>query len=161
MKKEYDWRTGRSCVYKLQYYLVFVTKYRKGVFRQEQLQRLEEVFAETCEQMEGELLEFSGESEHVHLLVSLPPKRAVSNVVGKLKGKSSYVLRREFGEELEEKLWGKHLWSPSYCVVSCGGAPLEVIKKYIEDQQRPPNKISVERSQRVTQQSKQKQSVAH
>ncbi|MBU47716.1 MAG: IS200/IS605 family transposase [Deltaproteobacteria bacterium] len=161
MKKEYEWRTGRSCIYELQYHLVFVTKYRRGVFTAEHLQRLEEVFRQTCEQMEGELLEFSGESEHVHLLVSLPPKRAVSNVVGKLKGKSSYVLRKEFGEELKEKLWGKHLWSPSYCVVSCGGAPLEVIKKYIEEQQKPPGKISVERSRRVIQQHKQKQKVAH
>jgi putative transposase len=62
---------------------------------------------------------------------------AVSNLVGKLKGKSSYFLRREFWPELKAKLWGVHLWSPSYCVVSCGGASLEVVQRYIQSQQSP------------------------
>jgi putative transposase len=57
--------------------------------------------------------------------------------VGKLKGKSAYFIRQEFSQEVRKKLWGDHFWSPSYCVASCGGAPLEVVKKYIEDQRRP------------------------
>lgn len=87
--------------------------------------------------MSVELLEFGGENDHVHLMVSCPPKLAVADLVGKLKGKSSYVLRKEFWPQIKTKLWGSHLWSPSYCVVSCGGAPLDSVKQYVADQRRP------------------------
>jgi putative transposase len=101
------------------------------------LDRLKELFLETCLQMHCELLEFNGEDDRVHLIVAVHPKVAVSNLVGKLKGKSAYFLRQEFWPQLKPKLWGAHLWSPSYCVVSCGGAPLELIRKYIDNQRSP------------------------
>ena len=148
MNDEYDWRTGRSCVYQNYYHLVFVTKYRKGVFTDEMLTALEAVFEETCEQMDCKLIECNGEPDHVHLLVTCPPKLAVANLVGKLKGKSSFVLRRDFGPLLRKKLWGDHLWSPSYASVTCGGAPLEIVKKYIDDQKRPPSQKGIEISTR-------------
>mgnify|MGYP001195392120 CR=1 FL=1 len=148
MKEKYDWRTGRSCVFKNIIHLVFVTKYRRNAITDEMLLRLNELFKETCLQMAAELLEFNGEDDHVHLLVSCPPKLAVSNLVQKLKGKSAYFLRKEFWTLIKDKLWGNHFWSPSYCVVSCGGAPLETVKKYIEDQRRPLQKNQIERSKR-------------
>jgi len=129
-------------------HLVFVTKYRRSVFTDAMLERLNAVFAETMEQMEGTLLEFGGEDDHVHLLVSCHPKTAVSNLVVKLKGKSSYILRNEFWSEIKNKLWGDHFWSPSYCVVSCGGASLDVVRAYIEDQRKPSDKKSMEQSKR-------------
>ena len=89
--------------------------------------------------MDGELLEFGGEDDHVHLMISCHPKFAISNLVGKLKGKSSYFLRKEYWLIIHLKLWGHHLWSHSYCVVTCGGAPLEVIKQYVEKQRTPPS----------------------
>lgn len=98
--------------------------------------------------MDAELLEFNGEDDHVHLLVSCPPKLAIANLVQKLKGKSAYFLRQEFWSEIKDKLWGRHFWSPSYCVVSCGGAPLEIVRQYIEDQRRPPSAKQIERSER-------------
>lgn len=156
MQKMFEWRTGRSCYYKLLYHLVFVTKYRKGALGEKMLQRLEEVYKETCEQMGGELLAFGGEEDHVHLMVSVPPKTAVSNLIGKLKGKSSYVLRKEYAKELNGKLWGKHLWSPSYCVVSSGGAALEVVKDYIEQQRTPPSPKAIQRSAQAQQQHRTK-----
>lgn len=149
MSNDYDWRTGRTCQFKLFYHLVFVPKYRRDVFTDAMLTRLEVVYRETCEQMDGELLEFNGEADHVHLLASCPPKTAISNFVGKLKGKSAYVLRQEFPAEIKKKLWGEQFWSPSYCVVSCGGAPLEVIEAYIKDQRRPPSKQGAEHSRRI------------
>ena len=133
----YEWRTGRSCVFKNTVHLVFVTKYRRDVFTVEILQRLKEIFNETCEQMDCELLEFGGEDDHVHLLVSLHPKVAMSNLAGKLKGKSSYFLRKEFSEPLKKKLWGNRLWSSSYCVVSTGGVSIDVVKQYIQNQRAP------------------------
>lgn len=105
------------------------------------IQYLLQNIAETCL-----LLEFGGEDDHVHLMVAVHPKVAVSHLVSKLKGKSSYVLRRDFWENVRHKLWGSHFWSPSYCVVSCGGASLDVVKAYIEQQQAPPSEKSVKQS---------------
>lgn len=139
MSDDFSWRTGRSCVYKNFVHLVFVTKYRRNVLTEEMLSRLSELFSETCDQMDAELIEFSGEDDHVHLMLSCPPKLAVASLVGKLKGKSSYFLRREFWSEIEPKLWKNHFWSPSYCVVSCGGTPLNIVKEYISNQRKPPS----------------------
>lgn len=96
--------------------------------------------------MECELREFGGEDDHVHLMVVAHPKWAIANLVGKLKGKSAYFLRREFSGEIRKKLWGDHLWSPSYCVVSCGGAPLDIVRSYIENQRQPPTTKGVRQS---------------
>lgn len=149
MIEEYPWRTGRSCVYRLHYHLVFVPKYRRDVFTVRMLIRLDEVFRETCEQMQGELIEFNGEADHLHLVVVCPPQKALSHFIGKLKGKSAYVLRKEFADEISEKLWGTQFWSPSYCAVSCGGAPLDIVKQYIADQQQPPTKGGEKQSRRL------------
>ena len=81
MSKEFEWRTGRFCVFKNFAHLVFVTKYRRGVITNAMLERLEEIFSETMQQMDGELLEFGGEDDHVHLMVSFPPRYAVANLV--------------------------------------------------------------------------------
>jgi putative transposase len=110
------------------------------------LLRLEELSRETCQQMECELLEFGGEDDHVHRMVVAHPKWAIANLVGKLKGKSAYFLRREFAKEIRKKLWGNPLWSPSYCVVSCGGAPLDTVRSYIENQRQPPTTKGVRQS---------------
>lgn len=114
------------------------------------LKRLEQLFRETCEQLQSELIEFGGEDDHVHLLVAVHPKYAVSNLVGKLKGKSSYFLRKEFAGEIRGKLWGNHLWSPSYCVVSCGGAPLDVVRSYVGNQREPPSAKGIRQSKSET-----------
>lgn len=137
MDTSFDWRTGRHCVFKNIVHLVFVTKYRRDVLTKTMLNRIEELMKETSQQMDCELIEFNGEHDHVHLMISVHPKLAISNLVGKLKGKTAYFLRQEFRKEVRKKLWGDHFWSPSYCVVSCGGAPLDVVKKYIENQRRP------------------------
>jgi putative transposase len=142
----YKWRTGRSCVYKNNVNLVFVTKYRENVFTEEMLNRVHEIIKETCLQMDCELLEFGGEHDHVHIMVAVHPKVAVSNLVGKLKGKSSYMIRREYWERVKTMLWGNHFWSPSYCVVSCGGASLDVVKQYIANQNTPPSARSIKTS---------------
>lgn len=144
--KYYAWRTGRSCLFKNFYHLVFVTKYRRDVFTKAMLDRMMLLFKETCEQMQCELLEFNGEDDHVHLLVTAPPKLAVAILVGKLKGKSSYFLRTEFWDKIKTKLWGKHLWSPSYCAVTCGGAPLEIVKRYLDEQRKPSSEKGITQS---------------
>jgi putative transposase len=90
-----------------------------------------------CGQHGAELQEFNGETDHVHLLLTYPPTVQISQLVRLLKGRSSRLLRAEFSKHLERYLWGEHLWSPSYFAGSVGGAPLSVLKSYIENQQRP------------------------
>lgn len=118
-------------------HLVFVTKYRREVFTKEILDDLHVIFAQTCLDFEADLVEFDGEDDHVHLLVNYPPKVAVSNLVNSLKGVSSRLVRKKNYPSIQKKLWGNMLWSPSYFAGSCGGAPIAVIRQYIEQQQTP------------------------
>ncbi len=136
MKKSSEIRTGRHCVFLLHVHLVFITKYRKDIFKKEHLEYLKEVFSKVCKDFEAELKEFNGESDHVHLLVEYPPKACVSKLVNSLKGVSSRMLKQKF-PELKKYYLGNALWSPSYFAGSCGGAPLEVVKQYIENQKTP------------------------
>jgi putative transposase len=85
----------------------------------------------------GKLLEVNGEPDHVHLLVSLPPNLDLSNFVNNLKTTSSRLLRKEFAEHLAPVYRKPVFWSRSYCIISCGGAPLSIIRQYIEQQERP------------------------
>jgi putative transposase len=137
MTKKQDIRHGRHCVFILHIHLVFVTKYRRDVFTKAILDDLKETFASVCADFEADLVEFDGEDDHVHLLVNYPPKVAVSNLVNSLKGVSSRMIRKKHYASIKNKLWGRSLWSPSYFAGSCGGAPLEVIKQYIEQQKTP------------------------
>ncbi|MDM9653270.1 MAG: IS200/IS605 family transposase [Thiomonas sp. 20-64-5] len=134
---ENDIRRGRHCVFLMHVHLVFVTKYRREVFTQAILDDLRVVFASVCADFGAELVEFDGEDDHVHLLVNYPPKVAISNLVNSLKGVSSRMIRRKNYPSIRKKLWGGALWSPSYFAGSCGGAPIEVIRQYIEQQQTP------------------------
>ncbi len=117
-------------------HLVFVTKYRKNVFDLKMLASMNEIFKKVCLDFEAELVEFNGEDDHIHLLINYPPKVAISSLVNSLKGVSSRHLRKQY-PEIKSKLWEGSLWSPSYFASSCGGAPLEIIKQYIEQQQTP------------------------
>ena len=145
VEKLYTWsmntsteiRAGRYVLFQLQVHLVFVTKYRREAISERVFLVLKEAFEEVCKDFEGQLVESNYEEDHVHLLVGYPPKVALSRLINSLKGVSSRLLRAKKYEEVEKKLWGKHFWSPSYCAVSCGGAPLEVLKRYIENQREP------------------------
>jgi len=141
-----EWRTYKSCVFKNHAHLVFTKKYRRKVFTLEMSKRVEDIMRETCLQMDCELLEYGAEDNHIHMMVAVHPKIAVSNLVGKLKGKSSYMIRKEFWAHEKTMLWGNHFWSPSYCVVSSGGASLDVVKSYIESQNTPPSERSLRAS---------------
>lgn len=118
-------------------YLVFVTKYRHRVFSAPHLERMEEIMRAVCEDFEVELVEFNGESNHVHLLVNFPPKVAVSRLVNSLKGVSSRRMRQEFPELVRHDWRAQRLWSGSYFAGSVGGAPISILRQYIEQQDLP------------------------
>lgn len=116
---------------------MFVTKYRRRVFTSTHLGRLQEVFASVCMDAGATLEEFNGEDNHVHLLVSFPPEVPLSRLVNSLKGVSSRRLRSEF-PELENVCWnGKKLWTPGYYAGTTGGAGIDTVRRYIEQQDTP------------------------
>ncbi|XXG32308.1 MAG: IS200/IS605 family transposase [Ferrovum myxofaciens] len=136
MEKDNEIRHGRHCVFKMHVHLVFVAKYRRKVFDGNAIDRMRRMFGKVCEDMEASLVEMDGEDNHVHLLVEYPPKLAVSVLVNSLKGVSGRLLRKE-RPDLKKRYWKNVLWSPSYFASSCGGAPIGIIKQYIEQQQTP------------------------
>lgn len=133
MTAEQDIRRGRSCVFALHVHLVFVTKYRRRVLTGAMLDHLAPVFASVCADFGAELVAFEGEDDHVHLLVEYPPTVQLSKLVNSLKGVSSRRLRQAF----KVRTHRDHLWSPSYFAASCGGAPLSIIRAYVDQQRRP------------------------
>jgi len=92
---------------------------------------------ERCVAWGGELLEINGETDHVHLLASLPPAVAVSEFMNALKTNTARILRRDFKAHLKKVYSAPVLWSRSYCAISVGGAPLDVVRRYIENQDKP------------------------
>ncbi|APU40982.1 IS200/IS605 family transposase [Streptomyces sp. TN58] len=137
MATDGELRRGRHVVSAMHVHLVFVTRYRRGVFNDDMLTVCEATMRKVCEDFEAELIEFNGEDDHVHLLVHYPPKVAVSGLVNSLKGVSARILRRDFTGRVNRALMHGHFWSPSYFAASCGGAPLTVVRQYIEQQRRP------------------------
>ncbi len=129
-------RRGRHCVFMMHVHLVFVTKYRRARFSADQLEFLKNIFESVCKDFNAELVEMNGERDHVHLLVNYPPNVSVSKLVNSLKGVSSRMLRKQ-SQAGFERCFGSCLWSPSYFAASCGGAPLSIIKTYIENQETP------------------------
>jgi putative transposase len=137
MKKSTDFRRGRTCVFMMHVHLVFVTKYRRKIFTSEIVANLEAIFSNVCRRFEAELVECDGEVDHIHLLINYPPTCTISKLVNSLKGVSSRLIRKENYPTVNQALWGKNLWSPSYFAGSCGGASLDEIKQYIQNQQTP------------------------
>ena len=125
------------CAYSIHLHFVFITKYRRKLINQEMLARLEEIFKQLCLKARSELLEFGGESDHVHLLIGLHPDNNISKFAGAIKAASSRLIRKEFSEIVNKFYRKPVFWSGSYSVISAGGAPLEVFQKYIRNQEKP------------------------
>lgn len=129
-----EYRRERHSVTDLKIHLVCVTKYRQSVLTAEGLSVIEASFRDVAEKMNFRVLEFNGESDHVHMLLEYPPKLSVSQIVNALKGVSS----RKYGQAGHAKPYGKKsLWSPSYFALSVGGAPISVLVEYIRNQEKP------------------------
>ena len=127
-------RSHHHCVYNLQYHLVLVTKYRKKCFNSELLKRAEELSKDLCEKWDIELIEFGGEADHIHLLLSMHPNVMPSKFINNFKTVTSRLLRKECSEHLTKYFWKPVLWTRAYCLLSTGGATIETIRKYIEKQ---------------------------
>lgn len=129
----YELKSGSHSVHQLQVHIVWCVKYRRSVLIRQIGDRLTEILKELCEKLDVELLATENEVDHVHLVVRIKPDQQISKLVNSFKGVTARRLFQEF-PSLKNRLWGGHLWSPSYFVVTVGGAPLDAIKKYVESQ---------------------------
>jgi putative transposase len=136
MDNESNIRRDRHCVFELHVHLIFATKDRRCVFDAQAIHLLRGIFADVCSVAHATLVEMDGEGDHVHLLVQYPPKVAVSSLVNSLKGVSSRLLRQQ-RTDIRKHYWKGVLWSPSYFASSCGGAPISIVRQYIEQQKTP------------------------
>jgi putative transposase len=128
-------RNGSHVAFRIHLHIVFVTKYRRKVLTQAMLEVMKSILERVLTANQCILTECNGEPDHFHLLIDVHPDNNISDLVVSLKSASSRVLRQEFKAEIDKIYWGKaRLWHDSKCIISCGGAPLEVVKKYIESQ---------------------------
>ena len=133
MKKQLN--SNNNAVFSLKYHLIINVKYRKNVFDNLQLlDRCKEIISETIKENEVELLNIECGNDHVHILISAKPTTSLTKLINVIKGRSSRILRKEFATYLQDKLWGKSFWSPSYYIATTGNVSLDTLIKYVENQ---------------------------
>ncbi len=129
---------NRHAVYKLQYHLIIVTKYRHPVITKEINERLKEIAKRVFEESwHCKILEIETEKDHIHIAFESNPQTQLSKLINNFKTVSSRLIRKEFENYLRQYYWKDYFWSPSYCLLSVGGAPIEIIKEYIRSQKKP------------------------
>lgn len=122
-------------VHKLIYHLVLVIKYRKPVINEEVSKNLKEIFLEYATNYKIKFIEWNYDLDHIHILFEANPEVKLSNFIGAYKSLSSRVTKANF-IHIRKFLYKESLWSKSYCLVTAGGAPLEIIKSYIKNQRK-------------------------
>ena len=131
-------QTHSHSIFNLKIHLIVVVAYRRKVISSLIMQTLRETITEVCESFSVNVLEFSGDMDHVHLLLEIVPTIRISDLVQTIKSVTSRRVREKHWYEIKSKLWGKRFWTRSYCVLSVGdGANTETIKKYIQNQCSP------------------------
>ena len=128
-----EYRKTSHAVYDIKYHLVWITKYRKPVMRGEIGLRLRELIRQTCATLDVQIEKGHIAADHVHLLVSVPPNISVSELMQRVKGRSSRLMLNEY-TELKKQFWGQHLWARGYFAASTGKVTDEIIRQYIESQ---------------------------
>lgn len=123
-------------VYSLQYHIVWAIKYRKPIFIGEIETDIRNYLLETLKSLDMNIIAMEIMPDHIHLLVNCSPQHYIPDIIKALKGVSARLLMKEFGEELKRKLWGGHLWNPSYFVATASENTEEQIRKYIQNQKR-------------------------
>lgn len=126
-------KSGAHSKHILTYHLIWCVKYRHTILTRQNGDRVKEIIREIAEQIDAEIIEIETETDHVHVIVRLTMNHKLSSVFHRFKGGSARRIFQEF-PQLKRRLWGGHLWSPSKYAVTVGGAPLETLKKYVQEQ---------------------------
>lgn len=135
MKKE-DFDSNNHAVFKLVYHLVLIVKYRRKVIDEAIQEMLISTFKEYAERHGVILEEANGEEDHIHFLFRTVPNIDLSSFINVFKTQSSRRVRQKYWGKIHQKLWKEKFWSQSYILLTCGSAPIELIRQYIEDQGR-------------------------
>ena len=131
----HEFRKLSHSIYECKYHIVFCPKYRYRILKDEVAEYTRQQIYQLCQQKEMvEVLELNVQADHVHLVVCIPPKYAVSNFMGYLKGKLALRMFNQY-EQLGRRYWGRHLWSKGYCV-STIGLDEDKIRKYVKWQEQ-------------------------
>ena len=125
--------TNAHSVFLMYYHLVLVTKYRHEVIDKAVSDRAKEIFEYIAPTYKITIQEWNYKKDHIHILFKAHPKSEISKFINAYKSASSRLIKKEF-EHLKEKLWREYFWSQSFCLLTAGGAPVDVIRKYIESQ---------------------------
>ena len=120
-------------VFLLHYHLILVVKYRRRVFDNLISSRAKEIFEYIAPNYHITLMEWNHDANHIHILFRAHPKTEISKFINAYKSASSRLIKKEF-PEIRQKLWNEYFWSQSFCLITAGGAPLTVLKQYIESQ---------------------------
>ena len=126
-----DYRYGNHTVSRLSVHLVWVTKYRYKVLTGDIQQRCRELLIQVCDTEDVRILSGVVSKDHIHMQIEYPPSLAISDLVKRLKGRSSRLLQREYSE-LQKRYWGKHLWGIGYGAWSTGNITEEVVEEYLK-----------------------------
>ncbi len=124
---------NKHSVFLLHYHLILVVKYRRKVINNHISDRAKEIFEYISPNYNITLEEWNHDSDHIHILFKAHPKTPISKFINAYKSASSRLIKKEF-PEIKSKLWKENFWSQSFCLLTTGGSPLEVVKKYIESQ---------------------------
>ena len=127
---------GREYVYSIQYHIVWCVKYRYKVLKGNIEKRLLEILNQIANDNGFEIIEVNTDEDHIHLLINCSPQQYIPNMLKAMKGVSARLLMKEFGDSLKNKLYGGHLWNPSYYVATVSENTEDQIKKYIENQKK-------------------------
>ena len=126
-----QYNTGKHCVFYHRYHLVWSTKYRYKVLQGNIQLRVREIIRQVCAENGVEIIRGVLSSDHVHMFVSVPPKLAISDLMRKMKGRSSHKVQREF-PQLKKRYWGRRFWGRGYFSTTNGAITEEVVLQYLE-----------------------------
>ena len=144
-------KSTRNChaLYNLQYHLIFVTKYKKPCIMQDVFETVKSQAVRVAALCGAEIQEIAYEADHIHMLLSVPPQVKLSALVNSIKSTTTRAARKQHGDYLQHFYWKPYFWSRSYMVLSAGGAPIEVIRKYIQEQGTPEHSEKKQRRGRL------------
>lgn len=125
---------GRGYVYSIQYHIVWCVKYRNKIIKNEIENKLRELIYKIAEDNNFTIEEMETDLDHIHLLIECKPQHYIPDMIKALKGVSARLLMKEYGYVLKKKLWGGHLWNPSYFVATVSENTEEQIRNYIKSQ---------------------------
>lgn len=135
MHREMRYLSTGNAVFKLTYHLVIVTKYRKKILTKEMIRIIKDIVKKILKKQDGKLIEINGEEDHVHILFETKPTIYLPKIINSIKTVSSRILRKKFNiNEIKKNGKVGKLWSPSYFIISTGGASIDILKQYIQNQ---------------------------